>query len=279
MTARGYERNMESVALEGLRDFPAVVIEGARHVGKSTHAKAICRRVGGKFLSMDSMPTLSEVHMTLAKAIDRHPQMVAVGEVLVVRRLARHVKFLVDSKWSDGMFLLTTSRFIDGRDTVNHALAGRLRTLHMRLLSQFEISSDGRVGGNFIEAVVSGKDPPDRGADNIVERVAHGGYPAAAARRNKAHLMRKYLHDTVEPDVRRQLKARHFTDAPRMLACMASRIGQATNIRKMAGGDRHLALQGRQAAQGPRQPVRRRAAAKLSDASAPGKFRQGRRPS
>ncbi len=235
MTARVFDRSMESAALEGLQDFPAVVLEGARHVGKSHLAKGICRRLGGKLLDMDHMPTVSEVQSTQAKAIDRHPQMVAVGEVLAVKRLARHVKFLVDSNWREGMFLLTTSRFIDGKDTVNHALAGRLRTLHMRPLSQFELSSDCRAGRNFIEAVVSGATPPDRGADDIAGRVAHGGYPAVVSRRTKAHLMREYVNGAVESDVRRQLKARQYTDAPRMLACMANSLGQATNIRKMAG--------------------------------------------
>lgn len=235
MTERIFVRSMEAAVLEGLQDFPAVVIEGARHVGKSSLADVVCKNLDGKLFGMDSMPTVSELHETQANAIDRHPQLVAICEVLAVRRLARHVKFLVDSNWSEGMFLLTTSRFIDGRDTVNHALAGRLRTLHMRPLSQFEISSDGRAGRNFIEAVVSGKDPPDRGADDIAERVAHGGYPAVVSRRTKAHLMREYVNGAVESDVRSQLKARQFTDAPRMLSCMASSLGQATNIRKLAG--------------------------------------------
>lgn len=130
-----------AIAAESLGDFRALVIHGARQVGKTTMAQALALHVNAHYVSLDNED------QRRAAAADVHGFLDALGTPLVIDEIQRvgeplvlAVKVVVDADNRPGRFILTGSTNFLTVPTISESLAGRIDIVTLWPLSQGELS-------------------------------------------------------------------------------------------------------------------------------------------
>lgn len=204
MGVKYIRRDMEHAIEKALRNYPVVILGGAKQVGKTTLAKRICSKHGGRFLTLDDWKVRDELqdgHRLLGDGSD----FVVVDEIQLNPELARSIKGIVDNDRRNGMFLLIGSSGRFRMAEKYRVLQGRSASFLLRPLSRFEISAGRRrkqppnapLFPNFIDSVLDGRSPTDRPAGNLEEIVEEGGYPMLLEVGNKALEMERYVHEEI----------------------------------------------------------------------------------
>lgn len=181
-----------------------VILAGARQSGKTTLAK--------EFLSEDTAyRTLDDVSLLAAAQNDPHgfvqhasPLMI-IDEVQRVPSLLSAIKKTVDEDTRPGQFLLTGSANIQSLPGVTESLAGRVKKIRLRPLSEGEIKG---TFPTFLEDAF--KSSFDRrwevyNRDAIIEIASRGGFPEAVSlsqTRQRRSWHRDYLEALMERDLK-----------------------------------------------------------------------------
>jgi uncharacterized protein len=143
----------------------------------------------------------------------------------------------VDRDRRPGRFLLTGSANILLLPRVSESLAGRMEILTLWPLSQGEIEG---VEENLIDRLFSAqfalpriplKDAGTR--DDILDRVARGGYPEARGRRTEERRrdwFGAYITTILQRDVREMANIEGLTELPRVLTLLATRASSLHNL-------------------------------------------------
>lgn len=202
-------RELERKFLLMNQTFKAVLLTGARQVGKTTMLRHLAERSNRTFVTMDNARDreLAQTDPQLFFQIYRPP--VLIDEVQKAPKLFEVIKMLCDEAQEKGLFWLTGS---ESRKLINEAqdsMAGRICILHMYSLSQREkdrvINLD-----NFdfsLPALLKRQDHFE--PNNIVkvyDHIWHGGMPDAVSMNEEqmeafyssyieTHLMRDAVDD------------------------------------------------------------------------------------
>ena len=143
-------RYLSSHIMELSRHFPAVVLTGARQVGKTT----LFRRAfpNDTYVSLD-LPSVAESAETEPETIlKRYPPPLIVDEIQYAPKLFRHLKHAIDAdRHAMGRFILTGSQKFVLMKEVSDNLAGRVAILELEGLSLHEV---GTAMDSFLERVV-----------------------------------------------------------------------------------------------------------------------------
>ena len=159
--------------------FPAVVIEGARQVGKST----LCQQLMAEddqavMVTLDDASARQVAEDNPSGFVNQSSSLLVIDEIQRVRGLSLAIKASIDTDRRPGRFLLTGSVDVLQVPDNPESLAGRAATLRLRGLSQGEIA--GRRE-DFIASVLELDDPfPVRsslGRADYAELIARGGFP------------------------------------------------------------------------------------------------------
>ena len=131
-------RNIADTAREYLAHFPAILIEGARQVGKSTLTHQLAPE--GTFLSLDIPEIAAAVQADPMGAITEHPEQVTiVDEIQYFPELTRAIKAAIDQDRRPGRFILTGSASLFSLRGTQDSLAGRIAHLNLYGFSQGEL--------------------------------------------------------------------------------------------------------------------------------------------
>ena len=189
---------------EALRDFPVVLIQGARQCGKTTLAKMVGESDGYAYRSFDDEATRSFAEADPVGFVRDLPERTILDEVQKVPRLFSTIKLTVDSKRTPGRFILTGSVNVLQVRRITDSLAGRMRIIELHPLSQSEIS---QTQPKFLDALFSYgfKHRRDESVkENVTTHVLAGGYPAAlqfSNNRRRANWYKSYIEALVQHDV------------------------------------------------------------------------------
>ncbi len=120
---------------------------------------------------------------------------------------------------------------------LSDSLAGRMEILRLHPLSQ-----GGVYGGvpNFLDDLFSGEfetSGDDRLGDDLAERTANGGYPAALARsthRRRANWYRNFVDAQLQRDVRDMARVSALDALPRLLRAASSQTAHLYNLSDLA---------------------------------------------
>lgn len=199
-------RHVKSWADELLAHTPAVIIEGARQVGKSTLAGELARRFDGAVVvSLDD-------ERTRDLAVEDSPGFVAqagngllvIDEIQRLPPLTLAIKASIDADRRPGRFLLTGSSSLLRARGLADSLAGRIARVNLYGLSQGEI---GRRWEDFGRAALSLGQSADHESlltrDDYVELVAAGCFPEfrALPERLRGQRLDDYVRSMVERDL------------------------------------------------------------------------------
>ncbi len=231
-----FSRNTTAALRSALRDTPAVLINGARQVGKSTLAKSLMVS-GSRYETLDAALTLAAASSAPEAFVEGLGDSVVIDEIQRAPELLLAIKKAIDEDRKPGRFLLTGSANVMTLPRVADSLAGRIEIQTLWPLSQGEIA--GCVEG-FVDACFDhGNFETDHAADwdNLVQRMVVGGYPEAVKRSDPARRQiwfESLVTSIVERDLRELGNIDGLRQMPLLLKILASRAGGLQNLAEVS---------------------------------------------
>lgn len=222
---------------EALTDSPVVLIHGPRQCGKTTLAQTQGRHSKYVYLSFDDDVVRGAAQTDPAGFMSNLPRRVILDEVQRVPALFAALKIAVDRERVPGRFILTGSANVLLVPKLADSLAGRMQILRLHPLAQCELA---RHAPGFLDALFDGRfkfRQSERLGNQLAQRIAAGGYPAALARpagRRRAAWYRDYLEALVQRDVRDLARISSLDVLPRLLALAAAQTAQLFNMTALA---------------------------------------------
>lgn len=220
-----------------LTDTRAVIVVGARQVGKSTLVHALIR----------GRPSTTERRLDRVgdrEAAHRDPErFVAADGLLVVDEIQRApelmlaIKARVDEDNRPGQFLLTGSARLLGLRGLPDALVGRSETIELWPFSQGEIEGTSET---FVDTAFNGHldrlAPVSVDREGYVERALRGGYPEAVHRQpsRRRRFFESYVNDLIDRDVMQLSEIQRRPDLHRLLAALTGRMASPLNLEGLA---------------------------------------------
>ncbi len=236
------QRHLEPMILESLAGFPAVLVTGARQVGKSTLVQSICKRKWkAVYLTLDDRNLLDAALTDPDGFIAAHPGPVAIDEVQRAPDLLRAIKLQVDRHRKPGRFLLTGSANVLTLRKVSETLAGRIALHELFPFSASEVLRENRPPAVLERLFEKGKSRADVGSGRsnprsraaFLKGVLRGGYPTPALSRKPSLSIRwfeAYRTTYIERDIRELQAIERLPDFGRLMGLSASRTGQLLNF-------------------------------------------------
>ena len=175
-------RELEGKFLEASETFRAVMVTGARQVGKSTMLKHLAQDQGRTVVTMDRTADRELARRDPALFFQTYRPPILIDEIQKAPELLEPIKIMCDESEERGRFWLTGSQGKKLRKSAGDTLAGRLVTLNLYSLSQREIARVPDIGTpsfSYADLLERQKSFP---ANNVVatfERIWRGGMPEA----------------------------------------------------------------------------------------------------
>ncbi len=208
---RKYESTIQTLT----NQFPALVITGARQVGKTS----LVRRVFPDFdyVTLDLPATAAMAEESPEAFLKEFKEPLIIDEVQYAPSLLRHLKVAIDNDKRPGKFILTGSQNFLLMQGVSESLAGRCAVMNMLNLSLSEYRQT----------------EPDYSYTDFLLR---GGFPELYARPDlDSHFWYSgYLSTYLERDVRNILNVGSLRDFDRFLRAVAIRTGQLLSYSSLA---------------------------------------------
>ena len=227
-------RKIENKLLGSSKTFKAVLLTGARQVGKSTVLKNIFPAY--KYVSLDD-PFLEEQAKTsgdLFLSLNQPP--VTLDEVQRAPELFRYIKIACDSSDEKGLFLLSGSQQFKLMQDASDSLSGRVCIIELAGLSLREIMDD-PFNERFVPTMdyVKERAKTAKTPRNIWEIIHRGSYPELQDKKvSWSDFYASYVKTYLERDVR-ELSAVHDLDVfRRFMIAAAARTGEVLNYSHIA---------------------------------------------
>ena len=134
------KRHIEQAVQERAKMKGAVVVTGARQVGKTTLIETI--KPDLPKITFDDLPTRRRAISEPSVFFDLYPPPVFIDEVQYAPVIFHYIKILLDKSRNKGDFFLTGSQSYELMQNVTESLAGRAGILELHGLSMREINGD-----------------------------------------------------------------------------------------------------------------------------------------
>jgi uncharacterized protein len=195
--------------------FPAVVITGARQVGKTTLARAFLP--DADYITLDLPANAENAQLNPAELFRTTTTPLILDEVQYAPSLLRQLKVLIDSDRVPGQYLVTGSQSFELMAGITESLAGRCAILTLPPLTLREAP-----GSESLAAI-----------DAFIWR---GSYPELWQRPelDRTLWLGSYLATYLERDVRNLLNVGSLRDFDRFLRACALRAGQILSFAELA---------------------------------------------
>jgi len=212
-------RDLAAVISHSLADFPAVLLLGARQVGKSTLAEELVESgLLESYVTLDDLATLEAAGEDPDGFVGQFVGPVALDEIQKAPDLMRALKKSIDRDRSPGRFLLTGSANLLALPAVSESLTGRVDVIYLEGVSRREVAElpggsatlEPLLGpaawGDTVERLrKEGHRTAPVGRAELRRLVFHGGFPEVVVKRQprfSERWFRSYVTTYVERDVR-----------------------------------------------------------------------------
>ena len=137
---RYIERDLKSKIIDLNKEYSAILITGARQVGKSTLFETIMKEQGEEreIVTLDDLEARALAKKDPAMFLQIHEPPVMIDEVQYAPELFSNIKIAIDKGAAPGSFWLTGSQAFKLMDLAQESLAGRVAILRLPPLSQHE---------------------------------------------------------------------------------------------------------------------------------------------
>ncbi len=202
-------RRIAPAALASLGSFRAVVIQGARQVGKSTLAGILAERIGARVVTLDREEDLAAARDDPPTFLDALgtpgviDEVQRAGDVLVLA-----IKQRLDGSRRPGQYIMTGSTNFLTTPALSESLAGRIDLITLWPLSMGELTDGSddfidRAFGGFPDLLAHRGATPSR--NDYLELVCRGGYPEPSRLVERART--RWFERYVETVLRREVES------------------------------------------------------------------------
>jgi|SRR3990167_5842902 len=204
-----YKRWQSSVIINALKTRRVVIIAGARQCGKTTLSKQfVTPKI--EYRTLDSRVMLNMAKIDPEEFVRHQNQLMIIDEVQKAVELLPAIKMVVDENTRPGQFLLTGSANIYALPGVTESLAGRIRSVPLRPLSQGEMTGH---KPNFLENAFKCEFQRKKeilNRDDIIEIALRGGYPEPLtfSRTDRILWHQNYIDTLLERDLKEIINIR-----------------------------------------------------------------------
>ena len=229
---------MTPVVEEALRQFPVVVLTGARQTGKSTLAQHLPSAGERVYRTLDDFDVLDRAERS-PEALVEDGDRLTLDEVQRAPRLLVAIKRAVDRDRRRGRFLLTGSANLLLMRTVSESLAGRAAYLTLLPMTEAEKRRDAQPGpwSKLLQAETAADlarlvKPPPTGAPTWHEQALAGGFPMSVLARSSEERVRwfdGYVRTYLERDLQTVASISALVDFRRLMSLAALRLGGVFN--------------------------------------------------
>ena len=244
------KRHITSLLLKSLESFPAVLVNGARQVGKSTLIQQLKDSgIVKEYITLDDLSTLEVARTNPEGLISRFTQSVAIDEIQRAPELLIAIKKSIDSDRNPGRFLLTGSANILSLPAVKESLAGRMDIITLEGLSIGELLNQ-PVASSFVEDLFSGlpnetlmekwqqdiQTKPRINTKELSELIFYGGFPEIALKKDPYFATRwfsAYQTAYVERDVRDLNRLLDVVSFGKLFRLVGLQSGSLMNVKSL----------------------------------------------
>ncbi|GIV14463.1 MAG: hypothetical protein KatS3mg021_2745 [Fimbriimonadales bacterium] len=220
-----------------LKVMPAVFVQGARQVGKTTLAQRLVEAgVMDAYYSFDDLALLRAAERDPKGFVENLPERAVLDEVQRVPEVLLPLKQRIDAQRKPGMFLLTGSASALTFPQIADALVGRMAPIILYPLSQGEMEG---VRESWLQRAFEGdwqiQSVP--ASDDLWLRVARGGYPEAVRLtdpQERTLWLRAYASTLVTREVSLLADIERAADLGLLLTLLASLTCQMLNMASLS---------------------------------------------
>lgn len=174
-------RELERKFLKMNKVFKALLVTGARQVGKSTMLRHLAENTGRTFVSMDDKRNRELARIDPGLFFQTFKPPILIDEVQKAPELFEHIKMICDETNETGVFWLTGSESKKLLKNAGDSLAGRVCIMKMYSLSlkeKLEITFIEDISYTYEELKEREKKFPVYDVNQIYKHIWRGGMPA-----------------------------------------------------------------------------------------------------
>ena len=206
-------RQAENVVRRMAESFPAVLVTGARQVGKTSLLRRLFPEAG--YITLD-YPAYAEAAVTEPEGLlAQFDGQLIVDEIQYAPALLRYLKVKIDEDRVPGRFLLTGSQTFSLMQGVSESLAGRCGIAQLYTLSRTELLAAGKDEGEL-------------------DFLFRGGYPELYVGADEEMWFPSYVATYLERDIRNVLRVLDLREYHRFLKVAALRNARVVNYTELA---------------------------------------------
>ena len=213
-------RDFSAVLDTYLKSFSAVLVLGARQVGKTTLLREHLKKSHNYVLLED--PDYRELAINDPRSfLKQFPPPLIIDEFQHAPQLVNYLQGLIDeNRELKGQFILTGSQNFQMMEQITQSLAGRIGVLTLYGLSSLEIVSTNILNTN----------------ESIAKLILRGTYPELwkNPELKTRDWMSSYVFTFLERDLRQLAQVGDLSSFERFLKVTAARTGQVLNISELA---------------------------------------------
>ena len=231
------KRHIEEAVLRRAKMKGAVVVTGARQVGKTTLIENLKPDIPK--ITFDDLPTRRRAVDEPSTFFDFYPPPIFIDEVQYAPVIFHYIKILIDASRGKGEFFLTGSQSFELMQNVTESLAGRAGILELHGLSFREIKSES-WNKPFLPTMEYLK---ERRTNRIVtntykswETIHRGCLPELVANPdfNWQEFYADYIKTYIERDVRKLTQVADEDSFYKFMTVCAAMTGQILNLSSLA---------------------------------------------
>ena len=238
---RFIERDLKSKIIELNKEYSAILITGARQVGKSTLFKNIMEEIHAdrEIVTLDDLEERALAKKDPAMFLQIHEPPVMIDEVQYAPELLSYIKIAIDRGAAPGSFWLTGSQAFKLMELAQESLAGRVAILRLSSLSQHEAYGNGE-DSPFNVRLDDIKDRRKTHApaamDEIYKRIWNGGMPGLISGKftDRDVYYSSYIQTYIERDVSELIRGVDKFLFRDFIRSAASRVGEVMNLHAIA---------------------------------------------
>lgn len=216
------------------KTYKAILITGARQVGKSTLLKKVFP--DRKYVSLDDPFMEQQAREAGSMFLTLNAPPVTIDEVQRAKELFRYIKIKCDESEEKGLFFLSGSQPFHLMQNVSESLSGRIGIIELSGLSMRECVGDA-FNSHFLPTLeyVTERKKSLQKQENIWEAIHLGGYPELQDQDKEwSAFYADYVKTYMERDVRELAAVQDLGAFRQFMIAAAARTGEILNYSAIA---------------------------------------------